>query len=206
VEPVLRVDADEGCRELGCPCERNAECAAGICLPMRARDDVSGICTVNCDNQDCPEGYSCMLLTLHAPDVEPVCVPDGDVLCRSCRDDFDCGHLFGRNFCLEQLNGTFCATDCSDSRTCADPENYDCNFTRIPGGGPRGEDLDTYLCQPHLGLCHPIRMLGGAIVAAPGVLESVPEASVRFRLSGYVTVGGAPDASTGDVFRLTGGI
>jgi uncharacterized protein (TIGR03382 family) len=68
-ECVRGADGDLATREL---CERNSDCGSGLC-------DL-GVCTVTCDDEDCPDGYKCL-------DEEDSGVPGGLCTAKSCKDD-----------------------------------------------------------------------------------------------------------------------
>ena len=195
-------------KEQGEPCDHDSECEGNICLPTGNADGSLGICTEPCNSDGrCSDGYVCRTLSLGGPDIERICVPDK--LCDSCSDDFDCLDV-GRNFCEELDNGDFCLTNCEESRTCPDPNPdddvtpYECNPVSIEGGGPDGEDVETFLCYPTSNVCSPIRLVGGAFVSTPTIIRAPNNAPTRFRLSGYIT--STPGVSEGGTFHLSGGL
>ena len=76
-----------------CPCEENTECAEGYCIPSV----LGKICTETCI-EDCPDGWSCELLTGLGNDKVYVCFPNALELR---------GHLMGDGFVLSSNNGQF---------------------------------------------------------------------------------------------------
>jgi len=53
-----------------CPCEENTDCAEGYCIPS----PIGKICTETCI-EDCPDGWSCELLTGLGDDKVYLCFP-----------------------------------------------------------------------------------------------------------------------------------
>ncbi len=102
---------------LGCPCDDDAACATGACLPT---GDGSA-CAGPCDSGDCPDGWACTEL-----DGSPQCVPLYARACFPCASDDDCtiaGEVGGR--CLQDgdSGGGFCGALCDDG---ACPDGFSC--------------------------------------------------------------------------------
>ncbi len=109
--------------QLGAPCERNADCASGRCIPS-----VEGqICTMTCI-EECPEGFQCMVDETEAPDTRYICIkPFPFPWCRPCQAVGDCEVPFAvGTACLSlgELEGSYCTTKCSASAQC--PEGFHC--------------------------------------------------------------------------------
>lgn len=210
VDAIDDIEVDE-LGEQGDPCDNDAECTSDICLPTNNNTGRRGICTEACHSDgECAEQYICRVLSRGGPDVEEICVPQSQILCDQCSEDFDCGQL-GQNFCQELVNGDFCLINCEETRRCPDPNPndddpnpYECNAVTIEGGSSDGEDLDTFLCFPRNDVCHPIRLVGGAFVSTPTVIRAPRNAPVQYRLSGYIT--STPGVVQGGTFRLSGGL
>ena len=134
-----------GSLEFGDRCSNDPQCASGLCIDS----DEGRICTRLCSGECSEEGFECRLLANSGSDAVRICVPIPDVLCLSCSSDFQCGG-FG-NFCMDQEDGEYCATDCTGDVGC--PEHYSCNTVLLEGEGPGGDDLTTQLCEPEIGRC-----------------------------------------------------
>ncbi len=132
------VDTDEPCGALGCPCLDDDECRSGYCIEG---DDDERICTDLCDG-DCPEGWTCELLENTEGDAVRLCIPADDPYCAPCEHDRDCFSLTAA--CLDQVDGTFCATDCAGDGLC--PSGAQCDPINIDGEVRE-------LCVPSLGVC-----------------------------------------------------
>ena len=130
--------------EFGAPCEADEDCLSRYCIEMSDRRRCTELCRETCD-----EGFECRLLSNTGSDAVRICVPIHNVLCDPCDINLDCG-LFG-TFCVEQTDGSFCATDCSTTEEC--PEYYLCKTRVLAGEGDDGEDLEVQLCEPELGVC-----------------------------------------------------
>jgi len=172
--------------DFGTPCNTNDDCDSGYCI----ESDEGRICTDIC-NDNCPPGWACRLLVESGADAVHICVPEGQSLCRPCTNDTQCGSVFSA--CLQQDNGRFCATDCSQTREC--PEEYLCNYHLERQGG---EEVESWLCEPQDSACAPLRLFEGTFNSATGSVQST-----TFVLSGYLTFE-HPTVSSPS-FRLTGG-
>ena len=127
--------------EIGEPCSGNDDCASGLCIFV----DAGGLCTALCPPATCPSGWECFAATDvgEAGEVNSVCVPVDDQLCRSCVDHTDCS-LSGGDLCLEGQNGkTFCGRDCSAVEC---PSGYTCQVVTADG-------VDAEQCIPTSSSC-----------------------------------------------------
>ncbi len=133
-----------------CPCDGNSDCDSGFCV----QGPFGSICTIGCVDE-CPTGYSCKAGGGGA-DVNFVCVPNLETLCRACASDQDCG-----------LEG-FCATDASGQGRCT--RLCDAN-TPCPQGFGCEETDGVASCIPDGGTCPCGEPLLGAIEACQTVSE-----------------------------------
>ena len=130
----------EGC--MGDPCEENSDCLSGFCL-----EGPDGLeCTETCIDS-CPLGYTCKPVGGEGEDVTFVCVYKHLRYCYPCDEDGHCGHplvptLDNRCLPVDELSGSFCATDCVADEEC--PAGSSCN--------PSGEG-DEKLCTPDETTC-----------------------------------------------------
>ena len=144
ITPIEAGDPDtQRMLDLGEPCGSDSECESGICIETADGSMCTNICS---DSSDCPEGYRCLLLGGTGGDAVRICVPPPNVLCDPCDVDIDCGG-FG-SFCIEQGDGEFCASDCSDDLRC--PPDFVCNPSTVQVDS---EDVEVWLCEPILGVC-----------------------------------------------------
>lgn len=134
-------------------CHTHDDCAGtGICLENY---DHEMVCFPWCDSQDdCPEGYSC-LVPLEFED--GACFPNHPNQCRPCNEDEDCqpASFPAPVSCLSWGGeGRFCTTECDveDPQSC--PEQYVCKQVQDLGGDPvqrcmplPGEFCE---CQPYM--------------------------------------------------------
>ncbi|MBN1947097.1 MAG: putative metal-binding motif-containing protein [Bradymonadales bacterium] len=138
--------ADTELLGFGEPCTANSQCLSGYCIDF---GESGRICTRECYEECEEEGFTCRLITSSGSDATWLCVPQRNVLCQPCEYHTDCGG-FG-NYCLQQDDGSFCATDCRLTGEC--PDHYVCNGIILPGAGPEGEDVQTNLCEPTIHEC-----------------------------------------------------
>jgi hypothetical protein len=121
----------------GCPCESDPDCASGLCVASGK----GKVCSQECTGA-CPDEWTCVT-AFRPPVVVGICVPGGDVPCRPCESDAECG---AGNACVAQGKaGAFCAVACSGDPDC--PDGYQC---REAPGSERPESLQ---CVPASGSC-----------------------------------------------------
>ena len=109
----------------GCPCDENTDCKSGYCVPSKQGVN---LCTDVCI-ENCPDGFSCQLVTLGSADPTFLCVETNISLCRPCNSNSDCSaNGFGKpsDRCVNfgALDGSFCGTACKESGDCE--EGYSC--------------------------------------------------------------------------------
>ncbi len=109
-----------------CPCDSAGDCLSGLCV---ATPDGS-VCSRMCgDGIDCPDGFTCTIVSQSGTDARYGCVSMFPDLCRPCRADSDCVPAVGagnRAFkCIYQdENGSYCGAECVEDREC--PDGYLC--------------------------------------------------------------------------------
>ena len=108
----------------GIPCETNADCETGYCVP----GPDGNVCTTEC-LENCPAGWKCALINNFGQDAVYLCVPKHVTLCRPCAEDKDCnppgsaGGALCRSF--GALQGSFCGGPCDGDADC--PPGYACD-------------------------------------------------------------------------------
>jgi len=142
------VEPDESGLACG-SCLDDSDCQSGFCVAGPFGQECAELCF---DSEDCTCGddYRCLFVTNTGTDATRLCLPvDENILCSECTSDDQCGGQ--GSYCLEQLDGSYCATNCEVDRTCRD--GFACNLVTLEGAGRDGEDLTTRLCEPQLGVC-----------------------------------------------------
>ncbi len=109
-------DTDGGLGTFRDSCQDNLDCQSGWCVPFEDHN----VCSQQCLDQGCPDGWSCHAVANTDPDVVFICFPPGNRLCGVCLQDADCPH--GHCFALDGLN--VCGVDCESDDTC--PKDYAC--------------------------------------------------------------------------------
>ena len=128
------------CATLGCPCESDAGCESGLCVPFGV--DGLGICSEFCDGSCSEPGYSCELFNLDGREVSACFAID--TYCQPCADTAGCGS--DANVCLTFEDGAFCASSCEIHGYC--PRGATC--TSVSQG-----DATLAVCTPDTGVCAP---------------------------------------------------
>jgi len=108
-----------GC--FGSPCDDNAECNSGWCVPGPSEAGGS-VCTKTCQDE-CPSGFSCRPISTSGADVAFICIYDHTVYCAPCDDASDCLDPLAPNDgarCIAAGDGlgAFCATPCRSDAEC----------------------------------------------------------------------------------------
>jgi len=116
-----------------CPCDEDASCTSGFCVPTRAGGEV---CAPDCDS-GCPAGWSCE--RVEPPERDPIalCLDRALDLCRPCASDDDCrGAPLSSpgDRCVDHggRHGSFCGVACGAQDGC--PVGFHCRDV-IPLGG-----------------------------------------------------------------------
>ncbi len=129
-----------------CPCETGKDCDSDLCVP----GPFGSICSEACI-EECPSGFSCKALPTPG-DLIYACVPEFEVLCRSCSEDADCG---GEALCVLDASGhRRCTRPCGPAAEC--PVGFACTV-EAEGNYPPGA------CRPETGVCPCSAALLGAI-------------------------------------------
>jgi len=129
-----------------CDCDSAGDCLSGLCIDTPEGSMCSRMCG---DGQDCPDGFTCTIVSQTGTDARYGCVSMFPDLCKPCRADADCIPALGagnRVFkCLVQDDdGSYCGAECVEDREC--PEGYSCQDFG------EGESLYTQ-CVPEDGAC-----------------------------------------------------
>ena len=121
----------------GAPCDRDFDCASGICFPQQDAEGVltgwtDGMCALACAGVSCPEGTDCTLV-----DDRPWCLP-------TCRDGADCREGYVCNpqpqVCLPDCRQGW---DCGDDYACTDEGLCEMDWPELaPIGEPCVADAD----------------------------------------------------------------
>ena len=124
-EVEKEIDCEETPGAFGCPCTENSDCTTGYCIPSK---DGVDICTDIC-LENCPDGFSCKLISLGSADPTFLCIQDDISLCKPCDKNEDCkssgfGDPTDRCVSLGAEEGAFCATFCAEDVDCG--EGYSC--------------------------------------------------------------------------------
>jgi len=113
------------------PCNENAECLSGYCVPVGK----GSVCSMHCV-EDCPVGWECLLDTSAAPDLVYVCLPAGLPLCAPCSADDECqvDWFYSGAGCIDfGAKGAYCGTPCHIDTDC--PEQFFCDQVEVMDGG-----------------------------------------------------------------------
>ena len=118
VEVILECQPGDGC--FGDSCQDAADCLSGLCLDHMG----DKVCSQTCI-EECPDGWSCELVSGFGPDVNYVCLSPFSLLCRPCVTSDDCTTPTGlEEVCVDYgENGRFCGAKCGDSPC---PNGFSC--------------------------------------------------------------------------------
>ena len=134
-------DTTECERGFNCPCDDDSDCDSRVCIDTGDEN----VCTELCDGSCSEPGWECRLVRATGGDLIEICVPEDNILCRTCTEDINCGGL--TDLCLPQSDGKFCARDCSETEC---PGGYECEaVSRTQGGSP----VTFRQCVPTVGIC-----------------------------------------------------
>lgn len=181
-EVILECREDGG---FGCACDRNNDCNSGLCI-----DTMQGMrCTAVCQNEDsCPPGWVCGVVSGSGPDVIYGCVDPFARLCQPCVGDTECvpllGVLTGKYACVERGDsGSFCGVPCASNRGC--PYGFECGMYVLGGVNVRQcrptDDAecpctDKFRDHGYLTVCHHSNVYG----RCPGERTCDAECSARW--------------------------
>ncbi len=118
--------------EVGCACEKNADCLAEACVEGA---DGGKVCAGACElSADCPEPLLC--LPSGAPVPGLLCLPPAARLCQPCSADSDCQEAeasLGAGACVSYGDaGSFCGVFCGEDGAC--PADFACqNVDTVDG-------------------------------------------------------------------------
>ena len=117
-----------------CPCTENSDCESAYCV----QSPEGKICTETCV-EDCPDGWSCELISGLGSDTTFLCVAEHVNLCRPCMSDEACqtSHGDGSERCVSYGDeGSFCGISCAPEDN-ADPcpSGYECQVVQSMDGG-----------------------------------------------------------------------
>lgn len=136
-------------------CVKDADCKVGLsCIQTESHGRMcTRPCPPNGDDSVCVDPdisleMECVTMRPTGGDLVSICYPRSSTYCRSCeREDDDitdhCGTV-GLDLCLVQADGSFCAVDCSQGKSC--PTGASC-VLRNEG------DVEYHVCVPDDGLC-----------------------------------------------------
>lgn len=179
---------------LGTPCERNADCPSGVCLPISGTGE-GARCTIRCDAvTECPSGWSCAAIGGIDGDVCQ-CSPTGEEQCNGVDDDCD-GYVDEGSGEAVGCTGDFVCVDgtcsCPPSRLCGSP----------------AECVDLQSDPRHCGACGracPAACSRGACVNATRITTSGTSCAVledgALRCWGANTTGSVGDGTLEDRLR-----
>ena len=139
IGPTDTSDADVPIQpgEFGAPCGDNVDCFSGWCVPSSAGYVCSRVCS-----EQCPPGWSCLVVTTAGGDAVSICVPEADRLCNPCTSDLQCGD----GVCAAFDDGNACTRPCGAESAC--PGGYVCESV-LSVDGPNPSDQ----CVPESKRC-----------------------------------------------------
>jgi hypothetical protein len=117
-----------------CPCTDNSDCVSAYCV----QSTEGKICTETCV-KDCPDGWSCELISGLGSDTTFLCVMEHMNLCRPCMSDVACQTSYDDDSerCVSYGDaGSFCGISCAPEDN-ADPcpTGYECQVVQSLDGG-----------------------------------------------------------------------
>jgi hypothetical protein len=125
--------------DIGWPCDKDAECLFGICLPNGPGN--GKVCSISCNADagfNCQKGWECK-----SRRSDFVCVPPLKSQCLSCNSDSDCNALGDK--CLQVNGQSFCTQDCTLSNVC--PGGSECRSVMLDGSVARQCVPKTESCE-----------------------------------------------------------
>ena len=125
---------------LGDPCDGDADCASGVCVP--GADGL--VCTEPCADGACPDGWACETVGDAAP--VALCFPRFAAWCHPCTDDGPCLTQGADGRCIPLGDaGAFCGVPCAASDDC--PADSTCETVEASDGS------SVQSCVPTSGEC-----------------------------------------------------
>ena len=131
-----------------CPCEGNADCLSGYCVPSPE----GLVCNQPCLDE-CPNGWTCEALLGEGPDIVFFCMPSFPQLCQPCTSSAECQAIGNEDaLCVVygEDSGQFCGNGCVSDQQC--PEGYFCSTMVTAEGTPSQqcqlEGAEECPCEP----------------------------------------------------------
>ena len=147
--PIVDVDCEATPGAFTCPCETNADCPGGFCVPSSQGNN---ICTQFCIEDCAPfdDTFVCAFVTLPGADETYLCVEKAINLCRPCQSNADCKGIVldtgDRCLTFGEEEGAFCGVACDEDQDC--PSGYSCSdATELETGATSSQ------CVPDSGEC-----------------------------------------------------
>jgi hypothetical protein len=123
--------------ELGTPCRADVDCASGDCVDLGG-GDIAGLCSDICGrDEDCPEGFDCVLVTTSSTDAERRCLPTD-----YCADSDEDGFGVGPGCSGVDCNDDDAAVNLGVDEVCDGVDN-DCDETVDENSADVGDDCST---------------------------------------------------------------
>ena len=143
-DPGALPDAAPSAEPVGTPCGADEQCASALCVETSS----GGVCSEACEvGGSCAAGWYCGG-TPWRGDGAQACLPNGNLACRDCASDADCGPGGGK--CLTSLgagNAGFCAPICGTGTPC--PAGFGCEQVPLDAS----PDANAWVCMPATGSC-----------------------------------------------------
>ncbi|MFO0747288.1 MAG: VCBS repeat-containing protein [Myxococcota bacterium] len=140
-------DTTGPCSTFGCACTSNADCNDSLCVPGLDGLFCTQTCFASCPGDD----FACLAVAVGGADPTNACVPLHPNLCKPCRSSSECTNPLlptAPALCVpaaDPSQGSFCASQCSDSIPC--PDGFTCGDVPLDGGGVARQ------CLPTDGMC-----------------------------------------------------
>ena len=123
--------------DLGTPCRTDVDCASSDCVDLGG-GDVAGLCSDICGrDEDCPEGFDCVLVTTSSTDAERRCLPTD-----YCADGDEDGFGVGPGCSGVDCNDDDAAVNLGADEVCDGVDN-DCDETVDENSADVGDDCST---------------------------------------------------------------
>ena len=116
-------DAGGGCPySEGCECEKDGDCATGLCTGTPDGMRCAGPCTDGCTGE-----YECKTLTAGGRDNQNLCVHKHPTVCAPCKTNAVCSSAFDPDAkCVDRgKDGFYCGASCASNSDC--PTGYACD-------------------------------------------------------------------------------